>query len=174
VYLGDPADPSTPGYDAEARMLERHFGADALAELRKAVLGYATASGLSEDRAFEVMLAAHELAANAVLHGPGRGRLRMEVTASILRCEVSDPGAADGDGHVPGRSGGQVPRVPGAAPWPVEQGHGLWLVRQAADHVRFISGPHGSLITAEFVLPATAEPLPQARRLDIPGGGTSR
>jgi anti-sigma regulatory factor (Ser/Thr protein kinase) len=147
-------------------MLDREFGTDALAGLRAAVLGCATACGMPEDRAIDVMLAVHELAANAVVHGPGHGRLRINVTACTLRCDVSDPGPAchdgpaclDGlDGRAPGGSGGQAPGAPSAAPWPVEQGHGLWLVHNAADHLRFTSGPHGSLITAEFTLPAAAQ-----------------
>jgi anti-sigma regulatory factor (Ser/Thr protein kinase) len=124
-------------------MLVREFDADELAGLREAVLGYATACGMPEDRAIDVMLAVHELAANAVCHGPGHGRLRLHVTASTLHCEVSDPGPSSRDG---------------AAPWPVEQGHGLWLVHTTADHVRVTSGPHGSLITVVFTLPAAAAP----------------
>jgi anti-sigma regulatory factor (Ser/Thr protein kinase) len=141
-------------------MLDREFGTDALAGLRKAVLRCATACGMPKERAIDVMLAVHELAANAVRHGPGHGRLRMHVTASILRCEVSDPGPARRDGRAPGCTGARAPDAPGAAPWPVEQGHGLWIVRKAADHLRITCGPHGSLITADFTLPATAAPPP--------------
>jgi anti-sigma regulatory factor (Ser/Thr protein kinase) len=119
-------------------VLDREFDTCALAGLREVVLGYATACGMAVDRAIDVMLAVHELAANAVRHGPGHGRLRIHVTASTLHCEISDPGA------------------PGAVPWPVEQGHGLWLVHTLADHVRVTSGPHGSLITVVFTLPAEA------------------
>jgi Histidine kinase-like ATPase domain len=72
-------------------VLDREFDADALAGLRQAVLGYATACGMPGDRAIDVMLAVHELAANAVRHGPGHGRLRLYVTSSTLHCEVSDP-----------------------------------------------------------------------------------
>jgi DNA-binding response OmpR family regulator len=153
------------------------FGTDALAGLREAVLACAAACGMSEDRAIDVMLAVHELAANAVRHGPGRGRLRIHVTGSALRCEVSDPGPASRNGRALGGTGGQAPGAPGAAPWPVEQGHGLWLVHNAADHLRFTSGAHGSLITAEFTLPIAAAPPPpppQARRPGTPGEGTGR
>ena len=143
-------------------MLDREFDADALAGLREAVLGYATACGMPEDQAIDVMLAVHELAANTVRHGPGRGRLRVHVTASTLYCEVSDPGPSSRDSRVPHGAAGQAPGAPGTMPWPVEEGHGLWLVRTVADHVRVTCGPHGSLITAVFVLAATAAPTPQA------------
>ncbi len=155
-------------------MLDRGFDTDALAGLREAVLSYATACGMQEDRAIDVMLAVHELAANAVRHGPGRGRLRMHITASTLHCEVSDPGPSSRNGRVPDGASGQAPGAPGAMPWPVEEGHGLWLVRTAADHIRVTSGPHGSLITADFTLPAAAASPPRARRPGVPGDGTGR
>jgi anti-sigma regulatory factor (Ser/Thr protein kinase) len=131
--------PSRPGGDAAAVVLVREFDAGALAGLREAVRGYATACGMAEDRAIDVMLAVHELAANAVRHGPGHGRLRLHVTVGTLRCEVSDPGPSSRDG---------------IAPWPVQQGHGQWLVHATADHVRVTSGPRGSLITMAFTLAA--------------------
>jgi anti-sigma regulatory factor (Ser/Thr protein kinase) len=163
--------PFRPGNDAEAGVLDREFDTGALAGLREAVLGYATACGMAGDRAIDVMLAVHELAANAVRHGPGHGRLRIHVTASTLHGEVSDPGLPSRDGRVPDGADGQAP---GAVPWPVEQGHGLWLVHTLADHVRVTSGPHGSLITVVFTLPAAAAPAPQTRRPGVPGGGTGR
>ena len=155
-------------------MLDREFGADALARLREAVAGCASACGLPEDRAVDVMLAVHELAANAVRHGPGHGRLRIHVTASTLHCEVSDPGPPSRNGRVPDGAAGQTPGAPDAMPWPVEEGHGLWLVRTVADRVRVTSGPHGSLITAVFALPAAAAPPPQARGPGVPSDGTGR
>ena len=155
-------------------MLDREFHADALAGLRSAVLSYATACGMPGDRAIDVMLAVHELAANTVRHGPGHGRLRMHVSASTLHCDVSDPGPPSRDGRILDGSGGQAVGAPGAVPWPVEQGHGLWLVHTVADHVRVTSGPHGSLITVVFTLPAAAAPSPQARRPGVPGDGTGR
>jgi anti-sigma regulatory factor (Ser/Thr protein kinase) len=165
--------PFGPGSDAAARVLVREFDADALAGLRKAVLGYATDCGMPEDRAVDVVLAVHELAANAVCHGPGHGRLRLHVTASALHCEVSDPGQSSRDDRA-GGIGRETPGTSGAVPWPVEQGHGLWLVHTAADHVRAASGPNGSLITMVFTLPGTAAPAPHARRPGVPGDGTGR
>jgi anti-sigma regulatory factor (Ser/Thr protein kinase) len=146
-------------------VLDREFDTDALAGLRQAVIGYATACGMPEDRAIDVMLAVHELAANAVRHGPGHGRLRIRVTGSTLSCEVSDPGSSS---RVLDGTGRQPPGAPGAVPWPVKQGHGLWLVNQTADHLRVTSGPHGSLITVAFTLSAAAAPPSQARGPGIP------
>jgi anti-sigma regulatory factor (Ser/Thr protein kinase) len=118
----------------------------------------------ARDRAIDVMLAVHELAANTVRHGTVHGWLRIHVTASTLRCEVSDPGLSSRDGGVPDGAAGQPP---GAVPWPVEEGHGLWLVRRAADHVRVTSGPHGSLMTVVFAHSAGPQ-APRTRRRHRP------
>ena len=166
--------PFTPGNDTMMTgVLDREFDAGGLAGLREAVLDCATACGLPEDRAVDVMLAAHELAANAVRHGPGHGRLRINRAVGTLRCEVSDPGPASQDHHASGGTGGEAAAAPGAVPWPVERGHGLWLVREAADQLRVTSGPRGSLVTALFTLPAAVTP-PQGQRPGVAGDGAGR
>ena len=77
-----------------SRMLDQEFGATTLRVLRETVLAHATAAGMPEGRALDVMIAVHELAANAVKHGGGTGHLRMSVTNGELICQVSDPGPA--------------------------------------------------------------------------------
>jgi anti-sigma regulatory factor (Ser/Thr protein kinase) len=135
--------PSKPGSEADGTpVLDREFRAATLSPLREAVLACASAAGLSRDRSIEVMLAAHELAANVIRHGSGRGRLLMRVTARALSCQVSDARAASAG-------------TPAA--WPVEHGHGLWLVRKTADQVQVTAGPAGSVVFMIFKLP-TAVP----------------
>jgi len=73
----------------------------------------------------------HELAANVVSHGAGAGRLLIRAAAGALRCQVTDA-------------------APGAGPWPVRKGHGLWIVRAVADEVTASLGPHGSQVTVLF------------------------
>ena len=137
----------TGGRRGPAVTLDLAFDADTLADLRKAVLAVAVAAALPRERADEVMLAVHELAANVVRHGGGAGRARMDVTAGYLRCQVSEagPGAtaggARGDGGEP------------ALPWPFRPGHGLWLVRNVADQLSGQAGPDGSEVTVAFRLP---------------------
>jgi anti-sigma regulatory factor (Ser/Thr protein kinase) len=133
--------------EAAAMALDQAFDAGTLRELRTAVLAEAAAAGMPDDRATRVMLAVHELAANAVCHGGGTGRVRMRVTAGELCCEVTDagPGSINGDA----RWGG----TDAASPWPFQRGHGLWLVQNAADHVSVTSGPGGSQMTVLFALP---------------------
>jgi anti-sigma regulatory factor (Ser/Thr protein kinase) len=127
--------------------LDQAFDADTLADLRKVVLAEAAAAGMPDDRATEVMLAVHELAANAVCHGGGTGRARMRVVAGELYCQVSDagPGSVGGDA----RNGG----AGDARSWPFEPGHGLWLVRNIADHVSVAPSMGGSQVTVVFAVP---------------------
>ena len=152
--------PSRPGSDPDGTVvLDREFRAGTLSTLREEVLASALAAGLSRDRSIDVLLAAHELAANVIRHGSGRGRLRMRVTARLLSCQVSDARTAS----LPGRAGlPQADNPAGDAPaptaWPVEHGHGLWLVRRTADQVQVTAGPAGSVVRMSFNLPAATLP----------------
>ena len=132
-------------------VLEHEFRATTLHVLRETVLAHAVAAGMPDERAVDVMLAIHELAANAVRHGAGSGRLRMQATAGTLHCQVSDAGPAS-------RGSKDLDSTEGKAPWPVRQGHGLWLVRKAADQVSMLSGSGGSQVTAVFALPHKPHP----------------
>lgn len=126
-------------------MLDQEFGAANLSGLREAVRRCASAAGLGSDRAIDVMIAMHELAANVVRHGAGRGRLRMEVTSRSLHCQVSDTGSGLADAFR---------RSSPPSSWPVEHGHGLWLVRRTADQVQVATGAAGSVVSVTFLLPA--------------------
>ena len=145
--MPDPAGGAGRAVQASARtpILDQEFDSGTLYALRAAVQAHANQAGLSEDRIGEVVLAVHELAANAIAHGAGHGRLRMWDLADAMSCEVVDSGpAAD-------------PRVaagpwPVTDPWPVEDGHGLWLVRQVADHLDLRSGPRGTRAVVTFAL----------------------
>jgi len=134
------------GDAAEGLVLDKVFDADTLHELRKAVLAAAVAAGMPDDRAAQVMLAVHELAANSVRHGGGAGRARMRIVAGELHCQVSDAGQG-GDGH--DRGGG----ADAAAPWPFRRGHGLWVVLKVADHVSVAASLGGSQVITVFGLP---------------------
>lgn len=93
--------------------LDLAFDADTLPGLRQAVLAEAATAGMPGDRAADVMLAVHELAANAVRHGGGAGTLTMRVADGRLYCQVSDAGS----------TGGTRPATDAARPWRVERGH---------------------------------------------------
>jgi anti-sigma regulatory factor (Ser/Thr protein kinase) len=129
----------------QAPILDQEFDSGTLYVLRSAVQAQLGRFGLSEDRASEVVLVVHELAANAIAHGAGRGRLRIWDGTSMLSCEIVDSGPAD-----PGAARGSSEVMD---PWPTEDGHGLWLVRQVADQLDLRSGPRGTRAIVAFALP---------------------
>ena len=150
-------------------ILDLTFDSGTLHALRAGVKAHACEAGLPEARAEDVVLVVHELAANAVSHGAGAGRLRIWKLAGSLRCQIED-GEPLGSGHPrepqdhAGReaadavdasdpaSGRPLPSRPGHLP--SRPGHGLWLVRQVADRMRILSGARGTRATVAFDLPA--------------------
>jgi anti-sigma regulatory factor (Ser/Thr protein kinase) len=144
AFLTEPAGGvgRAPPASARAPLLDQEFDSGTLYALRAAVQAHASQAGLSEDRAGEVVLAVHELAANAIAHGAGHGRLRIWDLAGALSCEILDGGPADtGSPAVPSEA---------ADPWPAADGHGLWLVRQVADQLDLRSGPRGTRAIVTF------------------------
>jgi anti-sigma regulatory factor (Ser/Thr protein kinase) len=111
-------------------------------------------------RLYDVVTAAHELAANAVRHGAGRGHLRLWVVDSVLHCEVSDAGPAPADQVAPAQGGTAGPSPAAApagngsksAPWREEHGHGLWVVGQIADQFTIDRTAAATTATAAFIL----------------------
>ena len=142
----DPTGGSLPGAGGgEPPVLDQLFDGDSLYSLRAAVAAHASQAGMPEGRARDLVLAVHELAANAVRHGAGHGRLRLWVTGDAMWCEVTDDGPpelADGTGAGP----------PDEALWPVEPGHALWLIRQVADQASWDAGPSGTTAMVSFRL----------------------
>jgi anti-sigma regulatory factor (Ser/Thr protein kinase) len=125
--------------------LEQDFDTGSLYALRSAVSAHAAAAGLVPARVYDVVAAAHELAANAVRHGAGRGRLRLWAADGVLICQVSDDGP-------PAADEGETPDAGAAAPWPVDHSHGLWLVGQVADQFTIDRGPAGTTAVATFAV----------------------
>jgi len=143
---GKPA-PGDPG----APILDQAFDADSLYALRAAVAAHATEAGLPPGRADDLVIAVHELAANAVRHGAGHGRLRIWRSDQALLCEIGDDGVPQAD---------KAPdKAPDAAQWRTEPGHGPSLVRQVADQASLRSGPSGTLATISFALGAPGPPF---------------
>lgn len=132
------------GTSPEPVPLEQEFDAGSLYALRSAVAAHAAAAGLPPARVYDVVLAAHELAANAVRHGTGHGRLRLQAADGVLTCQVTDAGPATA-------SGDENPDAE-AAPWSAEHGHGLWVIGQVASQLTVDHGPAGTTVTAVFTL----------------------
>jgi anti-sigma regulatory factor (Ser/Thr protein kinase) len=152
----EPPGPPSPGGEqrgaglsAEERpVLDQTFDGDSLYVLRAAVAAHGARAGLAEDRVGDLILAVHELAANAVRHGAGHGRLRIWITGGELHCEVTDDGPPPTDAAA----------VNDSVQWNIEPGHGLWVVRQVADRTSLYGGPSGSVVAVSFTLgpPASA------------------
>jgi two-component sensor histidine kinase len=106
-----------------------------------------------------VVIAIHELAANVVQHGAGRGRLRMWQVPGALQFQVDeggvDEGGVDEGGVNEGRAVASADGHGGNAAdhWPYIKGHGLWLVREVADQMSMFSGGGGTRATVLFALP---------------------
>jgi len=121
-----------------APVVDLAFDSATLHVLRAEVQAHACQAGMPEDRAGDLVLAVHELTANAIRHGAGGGRLRMWNLGGALRCQVDD-------GDPPGQAVmNALPNMPG---------HGLWVVRQVADQVQILSGQRGTRATITFDLP---------------------
>lgn len=120
---------------AAGPVAERAFDDD-LAAVRRFVSDEARLAGVPRAAQPDLMLAAHEIASNALRHGGGRGVVRTWSTAGEFVCEIADEGAGLEDplaGHVDPGAG-----EPG--------GRGLWLARQLCDLVQVRSGPAGTVV----------------------------
>ena len=125
-------------------LLDLAFDSGALYILRTEVLALAGQAGLADDRAGDVVLAVHELAANVVSHGGGKGRLRVWRLAGALHCQVDD--------------GDLIASEDPAAlldPFPELAGHGLWVARRVASQMQALSSARGTRVTIIFELPAS-------------------
>jgi serine/threonine-protein kinase RsbW len=145
--------PTGPGWPP---VLDQAFDGDSLPGLRAALGACTRRVGFSAAFTQDVVIAVHELVANAVRHGAGYGRLQVWLDREVLRCEVSDDGAPPTPGTGPGTP---------VRPWDVVPGHGLWLVRRLAAHASVRTGADGTIATAIFGLrprPESAAPSPTA------------
>jgi anti-sigma regulatory factor (Ser/Thr protein kinase)/anti-anti-sigma regulatory factor len=145
---------TTPGSSGPPA-LDQMFDGDSLYALRSAMAAHAAEAGLSPGRVSDAVAAVHELAANAVRHGAGHGRLRVWGHDGALYCLVTDDGVAPAAGGGAGGDG-TAPAVGGdglaATGWRTGFGHGLWLVQRLADEVSLESGPGGTSAAVTFAL----------------------
>ena len=111
------------------------FGEDDLAGLRAVVARLAGTTGLAGDAADDLILAAHELATNSMLHGGGAGMLRSWVEPGAFVVEVSDRGVIDDP--LVGRD--LLDELS-------ENGRGIWMANQLCDLVQVRSGPGGTAV----------------------------
>jgi anti-sigma regulatory factor (Ser/Thr protein kinase) len=107
-----------------------------LIDVRELVRASATAAGLPPARVAEVVLAAHEVAMNALTHGRGQGALRVWNAGDELVCEVEDRGPGIADSHA-----GLLPPDPTSP-----RGRGLWIARQLCNAVEIESANPGARV----------------------------
>jgi anti-sigma regulatory factor (Ser/Thr protein kinase) len=101
-----------------------------LPAVRRLVADRAKTFGLTETRAVELQLAAHEVATNAIKHADGVGTLRIWREQGSVVCEIRD------GGRITDLLAGRRP----ASSFPGD-GRGLLLVNSLCDLVRIHNGP---------------------------------
>ena len=103
--------------------------------VREIVARAASAHGLDEARASDLVLSVNELAGNSLRHGGGAGTLRIWKQGRALICEIEDSGHID------------KPLVGRERPaTDQERGFGLWLVNQMCDLVQMRTFKTGSVV----------------------------
>jgi anti-sigma regulatory factor (Ser/Thr protein kinase) len=142
-------DPRARPGAALVELLDQRFEIDDLYRVRAAVAAHAAELRLSVELANDVVIAVHELASNSVRHGPGSGRLRIWAGEQALICEVADGAHGEQpDEALPASTELDATELP----WPVEPGHGLWLVGKVADRLTVCCDDLGATATAKFLL----------------------
>jgi anti-sigma regulatory factor (Ser/Thr protein kinase) len=124
---------------ASGRELGRaEFGADDLHRVRELVRS--TSRERIPDRVEDAVLAVHEVAANTVVHGSGRGLLRVEETADSLVFMVEDDAPTEW--------------VPVMRPMVAEatSGRGLWLARRLSDNLVIEARPTLTRVVVQLTL----------------------
>ena len=111
------------------------FGTEDLAGVRDVVRRLSGRAGIGRDTVEDLVLAAHELAANSIRHGGGAGLLSAWREEDAFVVEVRDPGRiAD---PLVGRE---------LAGFADETGRGVWMANQLCDLVQVRSGPAGTVV----------------------------
>lgn len=123
---------------------------------RRLLLGAMETAGVDPDISFDLSVALSEACANAVEHGGddrtgeplGAFRVTAYLDGERCRIEVADSG--------PGFPSRRVVRRTAPAPVPAptsENGRGLCLIEQLADHVHFRNRPgHGAVVSFDKIL----------------------
>ncbi len=132
------------GEDGTPVLIALEFRRPDIGRLRQRVAGCAREAGLRGQRLQAFVMAVNEIITNAVLHGGGRGRLRLWCRDRELVCEVSDRGPG-----IPGEHTTAERPPPEAT-----SGRGLWLTRRLCDAFSVETGRHGTTVRVAAVLDA--------------------
>lgn len=113
----------------------------AIRMLRVALGEQAQRLGIQSDRAADLMIAMHEIAANSLRHGGGRGTLRLWADAVTVVCEIIDHGHID------------QPLVGRIRPTTDQlSGRGVWLANQLCDLMQIRSSACGTTVRMHMAL----------------------
>lgn len=126
---------SEPLRQAPASAVTVPFGAQDLTALRGLVRLLTAEAPLARGVMEDLVLAAHELSTNSVVHGGGRGVLRTWQEPDAFVVEVQDEGWIDDP--LVGRD-----MLQGLA----ENGRGIWMANQLCDLVQVRSGASGTVV----------------------------
>lgn len=121
--------------DAPDDAIRIDFGADDLTVVRGIVRRVVQAARLGADEGDDLVLAAHEVATNSVLHGGGGGAMLIWDDADALVVEVCDDGIINDP--LVGRG------LPDLLP---EHGRGIWMANRLCDLVQVRSGADGTQV----------------------------
>jgi anti-sigma regulatory factor (Ser/Thr protein kinase) len=132
---GPPPQLSAPLPEPPGRPLEHRVTRATLPAIRAIVDEHARAAGVSELRAGDLVLSAHEVATNSIRHGGGEGVMRIWHDRDTVVCEFRDGGRLEEP-------------LAGRARPELEQGGGwgLWLANQLCDLVQMRTLPDGHLV----------------------------
>jgi anti-sigma regulatory factor (Ser/Thr protein kinase) len=151
---GAPFDVPLPEPRTEVR--ELMFNAFNLAEVRGLVGNFASEARLAQSRTANFVLAVNEVATNSVVHGGGKGSLRIWRETDALSCEIRDAG------HIANPLADREQPSDDAS-----CSRGLWLANQLCDLVQIRSVPGGSAVRLHMWLkPASATEAANHHGLD--------
>ena len=132
---GPPPQLFAPLPDPPGDPVEHRVARDSLPAIRAIVEEHARAAGISELRAGDLVLSAHEVASNSVRHGGGEGVMRIWQDDDGVACEFRDSGRLEQP--LVGRARPELDQTGG---W------GLWLANQLCDLVQIRTLPDGNLV----------------------------
>lgn len=126
---------SSPLPEVPANALRFQFAGLDIVGVRQRVQAACHVEWMDPVRADDLMLAAHELATNSVVHGGGIGLMSIWREPGALVVEISDSGIIDDP--LVGR---------GLLDVQAENGRGIWMANQLCELVQVRSGPRGTQV----------------------------
>ncbi len=120
------------------------LSAPTLRTLRQQVMSLAEESGMSDERAFDLLTAAGEASMNAVVHaGGGTGRVHSNPATGTVQVWIQDEGGGIAEESLHRATLERGYTTAGT------MGHGFWMILKTCDRVWLLTGAHGTTIVLE-------------------------